>query len=131
MQGNGRSRVDFDESISLPPVAASARAAREFVTDFVLKIGRSDLEDVAKLCASELVTNVLQHTDGRHCALRVAREGTHIVVEVSDDSSTAPLLMPAGLSVGHCWGLQLIDALASDWGIHSHPDGKSVWLRLD
>jgi hypothetical protein len=131
MQANGRSRADFDESISLPPVPASARLARDFVTDFLVKVGRSDLEDVAKLCATELVTNALQHTDAHRCALKVGREGGRILLEVSDDSSAAPLLRSDGPTAVRGWGLQLIDALASDWGVHSRTHGKSVWLRLD
>jgi hypothetical protein len=56
-------------------------------------------------------------------------------VEV-DDTSVAPLeVQPLGIPTDrsptdHGLGLQLITMLATDWGVHYHEHGKTVWFEL-
>lgn len=103
-----------------------------FVTEFVTKAGRLDLKTVACLCASELVTNAIRHTDSENCALGARLDREAIVLEVTDASPARPSIRRELTASGHGMGLQIIDALTSDWGVRNgDPEGKTVWLRLD
>ncbi|MFI1962889.1 ATP-binding protein [Streptomyces pathocidini] len=89
--------------------------------------------DGALLVCSELATNAVRHghRDGHPFEVRLAAEGKHFLVEVSDVSSHPPCELMEGSDSEHGRGLQLVAALAEDFGHHSRsPLGKTVWARL-
>lgn len=84
----------------------------------------------AVLLVSELVTNVLLHTDSAP-VLRWGQHGSAVVVEVYDDHPDhpgVPVASPEGQS-GR--GLVIVDSIAHRWGSTALDDGrKVVWFEL-
>jgi anti-sigma regulatory factor (Ser/Thr protein kinase) len=78
------------------------------------------------LVVSELVTNVVQH-GGRRLRLQFRRHGDVLRVEVTDDAVAG--LPPPGAEA-HGRGLEIVDTLATDWGVEPVDDGKTVWCEL-
>jgi hypothetical protein len=87
-----------------------------------------DAVEAAALLTSELVTNAMVLAKADPELFLDTRQG-HIYVEVResvDNSAHDPReeWTPTG------WGLDMINALASSWGVESHHDGETVWFAL-
>lgn len=82
------------------------------------------------LLTSELVTNVIRHTQS-DCELVVSLEGETLRIEAWDEGPGWPVLRyppPEGES-GR--GLVLVEMLARGWGTDAIPGGgKRVWFEL-
>lgn len=116
-------------SVVLLPVPASVRTARQFVRTVCASLGETSLE-VAVLLTSELVTNAVLHartsiTVGVACTSGGAR------VSVTDDAGTRPVVRSPTRDRESGRGMVLVDALATSWGVHDRPCGKTVWFALD
>jgi anti-sigma regulatory factor (Ser/Thr protein kinase) len=117
----------------LPPVATSARTARQFVRSTLRAWGCPALVDVAELVVCELVTNAVLHarTD---TVVRLRCHDGGVRVEVIDASPTMPAVSSGyadDASTGR--GLALVEALASMWGVEPHVNGvtgKLVWCEV-
>ncbi|MFD7771726.1 ATP-binding protein [Streptomyces sp. NPDC059787] len=89
-----------------------------------------------QLCASELVTNVIQHLgEGVPVTVRVSRDdGGRTRLEVTDpDPRVLPVLRAdVDVDAESGRGLALLDALALRWGVThgTPPGGKTVWCEL-
>ncbi|MFE2097383.1 ATP-binding protein [Streptomyces sp. NPDC059468] len=86
-----------------------------------------------RLCATELLTNVIDHLgEGTPVTVRVT--GTphgHTRVEVTDpDPRALPVLLSAAATAESGRGLALIEALAHRWGVTPEADRKTVWCEL-
>ncbi|MFD7860810.1 SpoIIE family protein phosphatase [Streptomyces sp. NPDC057682] len=110
-------------------IAAARQLLREMLHDW------ADAEqiDSAVLMVSEMVTNVLVHTDGD--ALMVAQAvGEHgerrLRVEVSDGSDELPHKRRPGEMASSGRGLVLMEMLADAWGVDPRGAGKSIWFEL-
>lgn len=93
----------------------------------------SALDYEVRLCATELLTNVIDHLgEGTPVTVRVT--GTphgHTRIEVIDpDARTLPVLLSAPDTAESGRGLILIDALAQRWGVDQGADHKTVWCEL-
>jgi anti-sigma regulatory factor (Ser/Thr protein kinase) len=87
--------------------------------------------EVTEVLTTELVSNVVRHAGGP-MTLRARLQPTSIRVEVDDTSSERPVLRNRGQLAEHGRGLQLLDALASKWGVTDlGDDGKTVWFELE
>jgi anti-sigma regulatory factor (Ser/Thr protein kinase) len=114
-------------SESFPPSPPQIAAARHFALAAAEHLGccAADLS----LVVSELATNACVHARSPF-TVTVNRQGTGIVVEVADED-------PGPVTVRHLTkgasgrGMQIVAAVAKDWGVTSHPSGKSVWAVLD
>ncbi|MGX1882273.1 ATP-binding SpoIIE family protein phosphatase [Streptomyces sp. NPDC055287] len=110
-------------------VAAARQQLRDLLHDW------SDAEqlDAAVLMVSEMVTNVLVHTDGD--ALLIA-EATgdpgvrRLRVEVADSSDELPHKRRPGEMASSGRGLILMEMLADAWGVDPRGEGKSIWFEL-
>jgi PAS domain S-box-containing protein len=111
--------------------ASNVASARRFVQQRLTGAGLDqDLVETAVLLTSEVVTNAVMHA-GSEFELRVSiRPGVRI--EIRDRSQQLPQRrMRAAESVGG-WGLELVESLATDFGVTAIPDrGKSVWFVVD
>jgi anti-sigma regulatory factor (Ser/Thr protein kinase) len=102
-------------------------ARRRLVESFGAELDKLELQN-AKLLVSELVANAVVHGRGR-IELQAHLDQDRLRVEVIDEGSEFTLafrerdLGPAG-----GFGLRIVDAQASSWGIH---EGAShVWFEL-
>lgn len=122
--GNRRAETE------LTAAAASVAAARAFVVEHCRQ---ADLPpgacDTAALLTSEVVTNAFLH--GRSNAhLRVDISPLRMRVEVGDDNVRPPQLAEPQPEATNGRGLLIVDALATDWGVHTTQHGKSVWFEI-
>jgi hypothetical protein len=84
------------------------------------------------LCASELATNALLHSDTREAGgtfpgRAEITSGESVTIEVEDDGGcwAEPRLHPV-----HGHGLDIVGALTDDWGIREIGKRRVVWARL-
>lgn len=145
----------------LPASPSAPGAARRFVKEACDRWGLVDLADDLALLVSELVTNAVLHAASRSILTVSVAEGTVEVSVAdsaaaqpvlrahrsdllsdldaidpdapADDGeirSQADAVGDAG-SVYAGRGLQLVDAIAYQWGTALSPIGKAIWLTLD
>lgn len=119
-------------ALTLPGTERSARRARAFARD-VLGEGHPSLPDV-ELCVNEAVANGVEHTRsgrGGRVTVMFSRAGDDIMVEVVDDGAdgTRPELNDDPLAE-HGRGLQIIDAIALEWGVRADGARTAVWMRF-
>jgi two-component sensor histidine kinase len=113
-----------------PSVVAEARRA----------VGRIEpalpgpVADSARLLVSELVTNSILHGvaegDGWIDVI-IERRAQCVRIEVLDCASSGrrPVLRPVDPSSTSGWGLQLVDRLATVWGVETGT-GTRVWCEI-
>lgn len=112
------------------PRPEHVREAREHVAELLAERGWSAAAiDKARLVVSELATNAILHAQTPFeltCHIDgVAR------FEVRDwDPTSQPLVVDAQPDRLGGLGLRLIEAIATDWGVESHPSFKVVWCTL-
>ncbi|WP_318208173.1 MULTISPECIES: SpoIIE family protein phosphatase [unclassified Streptomyces] len=108
--------------------------AREQVRQLLHDWRDEEQLDSAVLMVSEMVTNVLVHTDGD--ALLVAEvacgeKARRLRVEVSDGSDELPHKRHPGEMASSGRGLVLMEMLADAWGVDPRGDGKAIWFELN
>ncbi|MFD9046051.1 ATP-binding SpoIIE family protein phosphatase [Streptomyces zaomyceticus] len=108
--------------------------AREQVRQLLHDWDDEDQLDSAVLMVSEMVTNVLVHTDGD--ALLVAEvacgeKTRRLRVEVSDTSDELPHKRHPGEMASSGRGLVLMEMLADAWGVDPRGEGKAIWFELN
>ncbi|NBM18510.1 SpoIIE family protein phosphatase [Streptomyces sp. GC420] len=110
-------------------IAGARQQVREMLHDWA----DEDQTDSAVLMVSEMVTNVLVHTDGD--ALLVAevtgeRGVRRLRVDVADSSDELPHKRQPGEMASSGRGLLLMEMLAHAWGVDPRGEGKSIWFEL-
>jgi serine phosphatase RsbU (regulator of sigma subunit)/anti-sigma regulatory factor (Ser/Thr protein kinase) len=110
-------------------VAVARQHLRELLHDWASQ----DQLDSAVLLLSEMLTNVLVHTDADALLLAEVR-GTpgdrRLRVEVTDTSDDLPHKRRPGELASSGRGLVLIELLADVWGVDPRGEGKSIWFEL-
>ncbi|MFF9806707.1 SpoIIE family protein phosphatase [Streptomyces coeruleorubidus] len=110
-------------------IAVARQQLRELLHDW----SSPDQADSAVLLLSELLTNVLVHTDSD--ALLVAEitggEGERrLRIEVTDAGDDLPHKRRPGELASSGRGLVLMELLAHAWGVDPRGEGKSIWFEL-
>jgi serine phosphatase RsbU (regulator of sigma subunit)/anti-sigma regulatory factor (Ser/Thr protein kinase) len=110
-------------------IAAARHQLRELLHDWP----DPDQVDSAVLLLSEVLTNVLVHTDSD--ALVVAEvtsapDARHMRVEVADGGDELPHRRRPGELASSGRGLMLVELLADAWGVDPRGEGKSIWFEL-
>jgi serine phosphatase RsbU (regulator of sigma subunit)/anti-sigma regulatory factor (Ser/Thr protein kinase) len=110
-------------------IAAARQQLRELLHDW------TDAEqiDSAVLMVSEMVTNVLVHTDGHALLVAEVARGDaarRLRVEVADTSDELPHRRRPGEMASSGRGLLLMEILADAWGVDPRGEGKSIWFEL-
>ncbi|MFD5659971.1 ATP-binding SpoIIE family protein phosphatase [Streptomyces hirsutus] len=111
-------------------VAEARRQLRELLHDWC----STDQVDSAVLLLSEVLTNVLVHTDTAallEAEITDAPQGRRMRVEVTDAGAELPHLRAPGELASSGRGLLLIELLAHAWGVVPRGKGKSIWFELD
>ncbi|MEU0986119.1 SpoIIE family protein phosphatase [Streptomyces sp. NPDC005953] len=108
--------------------------ARHQVKELLHDWADPDQLDSAVLMVSEMLTNVLVHTDGNALlSAEVAHgngDGRRLRVEVTDASDELPHKRRPGEMASSGRGLVLMEMLADAWGVDPRGEGKSIWFEL-
>ncbi|WP_329128750.1 SpoIIE family protein phosphatase [Streptomyces sp. NBC_01476] len=94
---------------------------------------RPDQVDTAVLLASEVLGNVLVHTEqpAALVAIVTGNPGRRTLrVEVTDTGDELPHQRAPGELASSGRGLVLLDLLSDQWGVRPEPAGKTVWFAL-
>jgi anti-sigma regulatory factor (Ser/Thr protein kinase) len=89
--------------------------------------------DSAVLLLSELLTNVLVHTDADALLLAEVcgeKRERRLRVEVTDTGDDLPHKRRPGELASSGRGLMLIELIADAWGVDPRGEGKSIWFEL-
>ncbi|MEU9337797.1 SpoIIE family protein phosphatase [Streptomyces sp. NPDC048290] len=110
-------------------IAVARQQLRELLHDW----SSADQVDSTVLLVSEMLTNVLVHTDTD--ALLVAEisgepGARRLRVEVTDAGEDLPHKRRPGELASSGRGLVLIELLAHAWGVDPRGEGKSIWFEL-
>ena len=109
-------------------------AARRFVTEALAR--GSEFRETARLLVSETVTSTLDQArfgqgDGT-VEIAYAIVDGRLRVEVSDDGGPARLRRRIhDVHAESSRGLQLVQTLASRWGVREDTEGRTIWFELD
>jgi anti-sigma regulatory factor (Ser/Thr protein kinase) len=99
-----------------------------------LRLSAPDLSSArleeALLMASELVTNVVEHTSSEP-EVTVTQTADSVRVEVGDEGPGTPVVQPPNPTRIGGNGLRIVDRWSDTWGVISRPgDGKVVWFSV-
>lgn len=110
-----------------PHEASAVAECRHRVRGQLERWGLDSHALTAEMVVSELVTNVIRHTNGT-ATVRLIRDRS-LTVEVSDEAPTAPHLRHARVQDEDGRGLLIVAALSDRWGTRYTEDGKTVWTE--
>lgn len=108
--------------------ASSAATARDWLSACLADrdVTEAQVADAA-LIVSELVTNAWRHGAGQVSVRAAIGADGAIQVLVRDAAPGLPRVAAADDSQVGGWGLQIVEHLASAWGVDPDPVGKTVW----
>jgi anti-sigma regulatory factor (Ser/Thr protein kinase) len=115
--------------VQLPRNASAAAQARQLVAELLAPELSDEEVDRARVLVSELATNAVRHGQGV-ITLKARVDQDRLLVEVIDEGSGFELaLRGTDLQQLGGWGLQIVDAEASRWGVH---EGTThVWFEIE
>lgn len=113
---------------------AAARARRLIERELRGRLPQQMLEDV-ELLVTELVANVVRHGGGDpgsslQVLLEGRRPGLRVEVVNAERGTSVPARRAPDLEGGGGLGLNLLETMASRWGIRSWPR-TAVWFEVD
>jgi anti-sigma regulatory factor (Ser/Thr protein kinase) len=106
------------------PEPRSAAEARRYVSQHLS--GLPSREEII-LVVSELATNAIRHARTPFVVAIVP--GEVVRLEVSDGSPEVPTIIESPDGHGH--GLNIVDGLATRWGVEVTTTGKTVWVEIE
>jgi hypothetical protein len=123
----------MDADLTGGPTAA-AQARRLVERELHGRVSAKVLADVS-LLVTELIANGVVHGGARdgsllHLMLEGQRRGLHVEVVNPNGAHGEPAVRRADMSGGGGIGLNLVEALATRWGVRSKPR-TTVWFELD
>lgn len=118
------------DSRSFVAVAESVPAARAFAAGVLAHLP-AVAQQIAAVLISELATNAVMHGAGTfEVSIGYDEAAGCLRVEVSDGGAGEPRPQHPDATSEHGRGLQLVEALATDWGVRRlDGSGKAVWSR--
>jgi len=118
--------------MSVPRTATASRDARHRLDEWMPPRCGPSATETALLLTSELVTNVVVHTDTVDVEVRAHCDGTRLRVCVDDAAVTPPRPFRSSSEPrsGSGRGLWLVEQMAARWGCQALPDGKRVWFEV-
>ena len=117
-------RFDFGHDIAAP------RLAREALEPLIDEPG-DPIADKVRIVASELVTNVVLHTDdGGSMLAWDPKPNIPFRLEVADRDHATPKKPTEPLLIGG-HGLEIVDACTDEWGVQRSDTGKVVWAEFN
>ena len=121
--------ADETVTLQLEHAVGAPRQARRFVVSTLAEWGLSHLADDVGLLVSELVTNVVRHTDAG-AIMRISRAQRHLRCSVIDAGGHLPQLRHPSPTDQSGRGLLLVEAIASSWGSTATEGRTEVWFEV-
>lgn len=118
-------------SLALPAEPASVAVGRMFIRTTLMGWGLEALCEEVVLVGSELITNALLHTDSPPRVSLSLIAGSHLRLEIEDESTIRPRRRPYTSDATTGRGMVLVESMVSRWGVHPRRDGKTVWCEFD
>ena len=117
--------------MQLAPGLNSPRSARAAVRRLLGEGVPDEVARDAQLLTSEIVANAMAVGGGCELSAWCLPGGAALRVEVFDTSPRIPEMRKQRrpFEIGGR-GLQLVNAIATRWGVESRPGGKSVWFEI-
>ncbi|WP_223190933.1 ATP-binding protein, partial [Nonomuraea terrae] len=113
----------------LPSVPAGVAKARSLIRTELTRWGRVREIDGCLLIVSELATNAVRY-GGSAYALRLEDRGDRLYGEVFDPGDGEPCPRSPDVEALSGRGLQIVAALADEWGVTAAEGGKAVWFSV-
>ena len=119
-------------AFTLPGTPYSVQMARFYVRAALDYHDLSDYAADAEMITSELVTNAITHASAEQFGIQVVHLAGFAAVAliVTDPSSDPPVKRCPARDTEHGRGLNIVDALAANWGWRPHYPGKAVYAIL-
>ncbi len=116
---------------TFPNEASSVTASRRYVLR-ALGDAAESVADAIALMVSELSANAVRHT-ATDFTVTLDRTDTGVRISVSDSGPGRPVVRTPDPTEPSGRGLQIVAALADEWGIVPSPSGpgKTVWFTLE
>jgi anti-sigma regulatory factor (Ser/Thr protein kinase) len=122
---------DWSARALLPPNDRAPAAARRLVSTLLVAWGYADQVELAELVVSELVSNAVRHAgDCGDLEIELSGDLDVIRLRVADGSPEHPIIRPDPTGARPGLGLQLIEQVATGWGVEDYLFGKRVWVDL-
>ncbi|WP_236671502.1 ATP-binding protein [Streptomyces sp. 7-21] len=112
------------------------RVCRDFVAGVLRSLGHGGTAEAARVCTSELATNIVLHAAGESMLLRLVVRPGRTRIGIYDSATGIPEWRPSddGSVAPHGRGLLLVDAMSARWDTAGEdPLGwytKGVWFEL-
>ncbi|MGN6330523.1 MAG: ATP-binding protein [Motilibacteraceae bacterium] len=121
-------QIPSTQSRTFEQARESVPAARRYVVELLAHLP-DDLASTAALLVSELAANAVLYGVGPfEVSVQRSQEGAR--VGVTDGGNGEPTPQHPSDTAEHGRGLQLVGALASDWGVQRDTANKTVWFEL-
>lgn len=115
--------------IEVPHDPSALPRARACVLEAAARWGVEEADEL-RIVASELITNAVLHARSA-ASVCMRHEGrAAVTIEVADRGPGQPTPGHSGDGASLGLGLEIVAALAEDWGVRPTDDGKVVWARL-
>lgn len=128
-RATGLYRSGIEATLFLPAEAASVAKARAFVRALLRQWNAAGFEEPAVLLVSELVTNAVLHS-ATPSTVEVRLNTGILWIGIADGSAVIPAPKRYGVEAATGRGLQLVERIASRWGVSRSDSGKVVWFEL-
>jgi signal transduction histidine kinase len=117
------------ETLDIPRDERAPLTARRALDDLDLGLDPAALEDV-RLLLTELVSNSVRHGAGETVRVILDRptDATLRCEVVDDGHGFVPVARPRTTDQVGGWGLQLVESMATDWGVRE--GSTHVWFEL-
>jgi len=114
----------------LPIDQLAPSLARRFLLETVCEVHLARVVDEAELLVSEVITNGIVHGAPPVTLRLICEAGQVLRVEVGDSSPQRPQLRHPGEEEMSGRGMEMVDLLSQDWGVHDRESGKVIWFTL-
>jgi anti-sigma regulatory factor (Ser/Thr protein kinase) len=122
-----------ENELRLPPEPIAPTLARAALATLGSDVPEPVMSDV-QLLTTEVVSNAVRHASlmpSQEIVLRIEINSS-IRVEVLDEGRPFRAVPRSTDGPGHNgWGLFLLDALATSWGVEPEGAGKRVWFEVE
>jgi anti-sigma regulatory factor (Ser/Thr protein kinase) len=104
-------------------------AARKYTVEKLRDWGAGEQSAAAALIVSELASNAIKHACSEF-ELSLRWDDERLRITVSDASAVRPVPRKPEPGATSGYGLNIVNALASDWGCTWGNQGKEIWVQL-